>query len=125
MLIAPSGEHLTLAFGSGVGPGDPHDVPHAKHFELADLAGGLIVVGESAADELVILSTRRVRKHRDLRRDAALNEVGSLERPGAAGVKGYDDDVGRCDRFSGDERPTCGPQDRFTNGRNGNDDSRN
>ncbi len=103
---------------------DPQDVPHAKHLKLADLTGRLIFVGEAPADELMILRPRRVGKDSDLRRDAALNKVGSFEHPGAARIKGYDDDVGRRDRFFSHKGPSCGPQNRFTNAGNTNDDSR-
>ena len=52
MLVTPGRKYLTLALGSGVLPGDPYDVPDAKHLKLANLTRGLVFVGESAADEL-------------------------------------------------------------------------
>jgi hypothetical protein len=124
VLVAPGREHLSLAFGSSVRPGDPHDVPHAKYPELADLTGGLIFERKSTADELTIFGTWRVDKDCDLRRDPLLNKVGSFERPSAAGIKGDDDDVGGRDRFTNDESPSRGPQDRLAHGGNTYDDSR-
>ena len=69
-------------------------------------------------------STRRIGKNRNSRRDAALHEIRRFERPRAAGIKRYDDDVGGRDRFVNNERPSCGSQNRLPNGGNGNDGSR-
>ena len=124
MLVTPDRKHLTFALGSSVCRGDPHDVLHAKHPELANLTGGLILVDESTAYELVIFHAWRVGEHRDLRRDAPLYKVGSFERASTAGIKGNDDNVGRRDRITCNEGPSRGPQDGFTYGGNTGDDSR-
>jgi len=118
--ITPWGEHLAFTFGSGVGSGDLHDILHAKRPQLANLPCACIIVREPSADELVVFSTRRVGKHRDPCCDAALHEVRRFERPCAAGIKRYDDDIGRRDRLSDDERPSCGPQNQLPSGRNSN-----
>ena len=123
VLVTPSRKHLALALSSRICSGNPHNVTHAKHRELANLTGGRVLVGESAADELMILPTRRVGEHRDLRRDSALYQVRSFECPGTACVKGNDDDVRRRDRFSYDEGPARSSQDRLTNGGNTDDES--
>src|SRR5215475_1047481 len=122
--ITPDRKHLALAVGTSGCPWDLDDVPYAEHAELADLTGRLIFVGESAADELVIDPARRVGEHSDSRRDTALNEVSSLEHPSAPRIKGDDDGVGGRDRFLDDERPSYGPQYRFTGGGNTDDDGR-
>ena len=87
MLVAPRGKHLAFAFGSGFGYGDLHDIRHAKPPQLANLPCASILVREPPADELVVISTRRIGKNRNARRDAALHEVCRFERPRAAGSK--------------------------------------
>jgi hypothetical protein len=124
MLVAPWRKYLSFTFGSNVGSGDLHDIRHAKPPQLANLPCARILVREPPADELVVFSTRRVGKNRNSRRDAALHEIRRFERPRAAGIKRDDDDVGGRDRFVGDERPSCGSQNRLPNGRNSNDGGR-
>ena len=124
MLVAPWRKHLIFSFGSSFGYGDLHDIRDAKPPQLANLPCGPILIREPPADELVIISTRRVGKNRYSRRDAALHEVCRFERPRAAGIRRYDDDVGGHDRFVDDERPSCGSQNRLPNGGNSNDGSR-
>jgi len=124
MLVAPWWKHLTFTFGSNVGSGDLHDIRHAKRPQLANLPCAPILVREPPADELVVFATRRVAKNRNSLCDAALHEVRRFERPGAAGLRRYDDDVGGRDRFVDDERPSCGSQSRLPNGGNSNDGSR-
>jgi hypothetical protein len=63
-------------------------------------------------------------KNRNSRRDAALHEIRRFERPRAAQTRYYDDDVGRCEWFVDDERPSCGSQNLLPNGGNSNDGSR-
>jgi hypothetical protein len=116
MLVAPWRKHLTFTFGSSVGSGDFYNIRHAKRRQLANLPCGRILVREPPADELVVFSTRRIGKNRNARRDAALHEVRRFERPRAAGIKRYDDDVSGRDRFVDDERPSCGSQNRLPNG---------
>ena len=123
MLVAPWRKHLTFTFGS-IDSGDLHDIRHAKRPQLANLPCARILVRESPADELVVFSTRRVGKNRNACRDAAVHEVRRFERPRAAGIKRYDDDVGGRDRFVDDERQSCGSQNRLPNGGNSNDGSR-
>src|SRR6516164_2780567 len=118
MLVAPWRKHLGFTFGSNVGSGDLHDIRDAKPPQLANLSCSRIFVREPPADELVVLSTRRVGKNRNSRRDAALHEIRRFERPRAAGSTRYDDDVGGRDRFVDDERPSCGSQNRLANGGN-------
>jgi hypothetical protein len=84
MVVAPRRKNLTVTFGPNVGSGDLHDIRNAKPFQLANLPCGGILVREPSADELVVFSTRRVRKNRNSRRDAALHEVRGFERPRAA-----------------------------------------
>ena len=124
MLVAPWRKHLIFSFGSSFGYGDLHDIRDAKPPQLANLPCGPILIREPPADELVIFSTRRVGKNRYSRRDAALHEVCRFERPRAAGIRRYDDDVGGHDRLVDDERPSCGSQNRLPNGGNSNDGSR-
>ena len=69
----------------------------------------------------MIISTRRVGKNRYSHRNAALHEVCRFERPRAARIKRYDDDVGGRERLVDDERPPCGSQNRLPNGENGKD----
>src|SRR5271170_3267329 len=75
MLVAPAWKHLAFTLGSGVGPGYPQDVGHAQPLQLANLPSARIIVGESAPDEFVIFSARRVGENRNSLRDAALHEV--------------------------------------------------
>ena len=125
MLVAPCRKHLGYTFGCfSIGSRDLHDIRHAKPPQLANLPCARILVREPPADELVVLSTRRVAKNRNSRRDAALHEVCRFERPRAAGIERYDDDVGGRDRFVDDERPSCRSQNRLPNGGNSNDGSR-
>ena len=124
MLVAPWRKHLTCTLGSSVGSGDLHDIRHAKPPQLANLLCARVLVREPPADELVILSTRRIAKNRNSRRDAALHEVRRFERPRAAGIKRYDNDVGGRNRLVNDKRPSCGSQNRLPNGRNNNDGRR-
>jgi hypothetical protein len=63
-------------------------------------------------------STRRVHKNGNSLCNAALHEVRRFERPGAIGIRRYDDDVGGRDRFVDDERPSCGSQNRLPKGAN-------
>jgi hypothetical protein len=90
---------------------------------LANLTGSLIFVRQAPADELVILPARRVGKHRYSRRNASLDEVCRFEHSDTAGIKGYDNDVGRRDGFFDYECPSCGPKNRLPNGRNTTDHS--
>jgi hypothetical protein len=124
MLPAPCRKHLAFTFGSNVGAWDLHDIGYAKPAQLADLPCAPILVREPPADELVVFSTWRVSKNRNALRDAALHEVRRFERPRAAGIKRYDDDVGWLDRLIDDEGPSGGSQNRLLNGGNCNDGSR-
>src|SRR5262249_696760 len=110
MLVAPWRKHLGFTFGSNFGSGDLPDIRHRKPSKLANLPCSRIFVREPPADEPVVFSTRRVGKARNSRRDAALHEIRRFERPRAAGIKRYDDDVGGRDRVVDDERPSCGSQ---------------
>src|ERR1700736_5331172 len=85
-LVAPWRKNLAFTFGSNVGSGDLQDIRHAKPHQLANLPCARILVRESPADELVVLSTRRVAKNRNSRRDSALHEVRRFERPRAGGI---------------------------------------
>src|SRR6516164_11301162 len=118
MLVAPRRKQLGFTFGSNVASGDLQDIRHAKPPQLADLPCTRILVRQPPADELVVFSTRRAGKNRNSRRDAALHEIRSFERPRAAGTKRYDDDVSGRDRFVDDERPSCGSQNRLPSGGN-------
>ena len=71
----------------------------------------------------MVFSTRRVGKNRNSRRDAALHEIRRFERLRTAATRYYDDDVGACDWFVDDERPSCGSQDRLLKGASSNDGS--
>ena len=59
----------------------------------------------------------RARTRRDRR------QIRRFERPCAADTRYYDDDVGGCDWFVDDERPSCGSQNRLPNGGYSNDGS--
>lgn len=107
LLVAPWRKNLTLTFGSSFGSGNLHDIGHAEPSELPDLPCRQILVREPAADELEIFSTRRVRKDRNSRRDAAMHEVRRLQRPRAAGIRRYRDDVGSRNRLVDDKHPSC------------------
>ena len=124
MLVAPWRKHLAFTFGSNVGSGDLHNIRHAKPPQLSNLPCTRILVRESPTDELVVFSARRIGKNRNSRRDAALHEIRRFERPRAAGIKRYDDEVGGRDRFVNNERPSCGSQNPLPNGGNNNDGSR-
>jgi hypothetical protein len=124
MLVAPWRKHLTFTLRSNVGSGDLHDIRHAKRPQLANLPCAPILVREPPSAELVVFSTRRVHKNRNSLCDAALHEVRRLERPGATGIRRYDDEVGGRDRFVDDERPSCSAQNRVSKRANGNDRNR-
>jgi hypothetical protein len=62
-----------------------------------------------------------VAKNRNPRRDAALHEVRRFERPRAAGIERYDNNVGELNRPVNDERPSCGSQNWLPNRGNCND----
>src|SRR5258708_29349064 len=109
MLLAPWRKHLAFTFGSSVGPGDVHDVRHAKPLQLASLPCARILVRKPPPDELVVFPARWVGKNRNARRNAALHEVRRFERPGAAGIKRYDDDVGGRHRPPSPARPPLPP----------------
>ena len=125
MLGAPWRKHLAFAFGSSFGSGDLHDIRHPKPPQLANLSCASILVREPPADELVVVSTRRIGKNRNARRDAALHEVRRFERARAAGSTSDTTmmSAGAIGSLT-TRRPSCGPQNRFPNGRNGNDGSR-
>jgi hypothetical protein len=124
MLVAPWRKHLAFTFGSSVGSGDLHNIRHAKRPQLANLPCTRILVREPPADELVVFSTRRVRKNRNTRCDVALHEIRRFEHPRAAGIKRYDNDVGGRDRLVDHKCPSCGSQNRLPNGGNSNDGRR-
>jgi hypothetical protein len=88
MLVAPCLKRLTFAVGSSFASGDLHDIRHAKQPQLANLPCATILVREPSADELaLIVSARRVGKHRNARRDTLLHEVSRFERARAVGSK--------------------------------------
>jgi hypothetical protein len=124
VLIAPSRKNLTFTFCSTFGSVDLHDVCHAKPPQLPNLPCPCVLVREPPADELEVLSTWRVAKNRNPRRDAALHEVRRFEPSRAAGLKRYDNDVSDPDRFVDDERPSCGSQNWLPNRGNSNDGCR-
>ena len=125
MLVAPWRKCLTFSFGSNIGSGgDLHDICDTKPPQLASLRCGPILIREPPANEFVIFSTRKIGKNRYSRCDAALHEVCRFQRPRAAGIRRYDDDVGGHDWFIDDEGPSCGSQDRPPNGGNSSDRSR-
>ena len=123
-LVAPWRKNLAFAFGSIAGSRDLHDIRHSKRLQLAYLTRARILVREPPANELVVFSTRRIGKNRNARRDAALHEVSSLERPSPAGIKRYDDDIRGLDRPIDDERPSCGSQNPLPSRGKGNHRSR-
>ncbi len=123
MLVAPAGKDLPFTFGSSFGSGNFHDVFCTQPFQLANLFCALILVRESPPNEFEIFSARGISKDRNMRCDAAFDEVGRLERSGAARVKRYDNHISDPNRFVDDERPSCGSQHRLPNGGNGNDGS--
>ena len=84
MLLAPRRKHLALTFGSSFGYGNLHDIHDAKQRQLTNLPCASILVREPPADELVVVSTRRIGKNRNARCDAALHEVRRFERASAA-----------------------------------------
>src|SRR5712692_5026972 len=99
MLLAPWRKHLAFTLGSNLGSGDFHDIRHAERSQLANLPCARILIRQPAPDKFVIFSARRVGKNRNACRDAALHQVGRLQRPGAAGIERYDDAVGWRDRL--------------------------
>jgi hypothetical protein len=124
MLIAPWRKYLAFTFSSSFGSGDLHDICDAQPVQLADLPRARILVRQPSADKLVILSTRRVGKNRNACRDSALHKVSRFERPSAAGIKRYDDNVGGSDRVADDERLSCGSQTSLSDGGKGNEGNR-
>jgi hypothetical protein len=123
ILVTPWREHFTFTFGSSVGSGDLHDIRHTKPTQLANLHCSRILVWEPPADEFLAFYTRRVLKNRNSFRDAAENEIRRFEHSGTAGIRRYDNDIGRRDRFIDDERPSCGSQNGLPKGRDSNDHS--
>jgi hypothetical protein len=73
---------MAFAIGSSFAFGDLHNIRHAKQSQLANLPCAAILVREPSADELVVISARRVGKNRNARRDALFHEVGRFERAG-------------------------------------------
>ena len=124
MLVAPRPKHLGFTLGSKAGTWDLHDVRHAERPQLADLPHTRVLVGEPPADEFVVFSTWRIGENRNPRSNAVLHEVRRFERPGAPGMKRYDDDVGARDRIVDDEGPSRGSEKRIPNRRNSRDGSR-
>jgi hypothetical protein len=106
--VAPWRKNLTFTFGSSFGSRNLQDLGYAKRPQLPNLPCPCILVGEPSADELEILSTRRVSKNCNSRRDSTLHEIRGLQRARAARIKRYDDDVRRRNRLVDDERPSCG-----------------
>ena len=122
MLVAPVGKHFSLRLGSGHSPGDLFDGRHAKRPELAGSLCGRVFVRESTAEELAIHLVGRVGEDGDPRGDTAVNKVGRFEDPGAVGINGHDDDVGRLDGIVDNEDPSGGPEHRSSNGGDPDDD---
>jgi hypothetical protein len=119
LLVAPLRKRLTFVTRSR-DLGDVHDICHAKRRQLANLPCPFILMGKPTAAELLLFSVGRLIKNRNSLRDASLHEICRFERPGGAGIKGQDDDIGRGDRFAvNDEGPACGSQDRLPNRTNG------
>jgi hypothetical protein len=117
-------ENLGFTFGSTFSSGDLYDIHHAQPPQLANLTCARINVREPPADELVVFSTRRVGKNRNSRQDAALHEVRRFEHPRAAGIKRFNDEVCRRQRFVDNERPSCGSQSWLPDEGNRNDGAR-
>ena len=87
MLVAPHRKYLAFAFGSSFGYEDLHDIRHAKPPQLANLPCACILVGESPADELVVVSLGGSVKNCNARCDASLYEVRRFERARSPGSK--------------------------------------
>ena len=124
MLSAPLWKALNFTFGLDVGSGDLHHILYAKPPQVASLPCSRILVSDPAADELEVFSMRRVGKNRNSCRDAILYEVRRFERRRSAGIKRYDNEVGRRDRVADHERPSCGSQKGVPNGGDSKDGSR-
>ncbi|MBZ5608043.1 MAG: hypothetical protein LAP38_07295, partial [Acidobacteriia bacterium] len=98
VLVAPDRKHFPLFLASGRTSWDSLHVVDAKRLELASGNLGNILVGNSAAEKLAVHdAVRGIGENRDARRHALVDQVGRLERPGAIGINGNDDDVGGLD----------------------------
>jgi hypothetical protein len=105
LLVAPLPKYLTFIFGSA-DSGDSHDIRHAKHRQLANLACACILIRKPSADDLMVLSTRRVIKNRNSLRDAALHKVRRFERPAPPESTDKTMMSAGGDRFIYDQRPS-------------------
>jgi hypothetical protein len=108
VLVAPRCKNLAFTFCSRFVSRNLHDVRYAKPSQLPNLPCRRIFVREPSADELKIFSTRRISENRHSRRDAAMHEVGRLQRSSAARIGRYNDDVGRRNRLVDDKYASCG-----------------
>lgn len=124
VLVAPRRKHLAFAVRASFFCGNLHDLRYAEPSQLLNLPRRRILVGKSSANELEILSTRGIRKNRNPRRNAAMDEIRGFENPCTARMRRYDDDVGRSERLVGDERSSCSSQTPLANGRYRNNNCR-
>ena len=87
LLVAPWRKNLAFTFGSSfVSVGIFTTSVTPSHPSCRICLAAEILVGQPPANELEIFPARRVGKNRNPRRDAAMHEVGRLQRPGAAGI---------------------------------------
>jgi hypothetical protein len=68
VLVAPCRKHMAFAIGSSFAFGDLHNIRHAKQSQLANLPCAAILVREPSADELVVISARRLALSRLLKK---------------------------------------------------------
>jgi hypothetical protein len=108
--VAPRRENLSFTFCASFGPVDLHDIFDTKPTQLSNLPCRFILVRELSSDELEVLPSWRIAKDRDSLRDIALHEVRRLERPRAARILRYNNDISVANRFVDHERPSCGSQ---------------
>lgn len=102
LLLAPFGKHRTLVFAPGYVPRDQFDVIDTERRKLSDRACSRTLIMDAAADEFLFGGgIGRVGENCDSRGNTAMNEIGGLEHPGAAGIDCQDDGIGRSDGITG------------------------
>ena len=94
MLGAPGGEDFAFLFAAAGVPRDLLDSLNTQQVKLIRGGPSAIVIGKTAADELLIGGGGRIVEHRNAAGDAGVDQVGCLQSAGTLSVNGHDDDIG-------------------------------
>jgi hypothetical protein len=115
-LIAPRAEHVAFAFGPARGRRNHFDVRDPKRTEQFDQIGGLVLMANVAAGELLLRRGRRRMENSHQAGDSTVDEIGRLEGSFLAGPWRHDDGVGSLHRLVDDEQAAGGAEDRLPRG---------